>query len=138
TEPETEAAEERPEAFEILRLTLTGHPAIHAVLAHEPEPFTADRLGELHEQHADVWPMVHGSRYIELAPLLATLIPELELAVRLAPDDGLRREAQHLLADTYQATAAMMAKLSENDAAWIAADRAAFIAEQLGWPLAVA
>jgi tetratricopeptide (TPR) repeat protein len=42
------------------------------------------------------------------------------------------------LSDTYQAVAAVMAKLGETDAAWIAADRAAFTAEAVGEPLAVA
>jgi hypothetical protein len=43
-----------------------------------------------------------------------------------------------MLADTYQATAAMMAKLGEGDTAWIAADRAAALAEASGDAFAVA
>jgi hypothetical protein len=43
-----------------------------------------------------------------------------------------------MLADTYQATAAMMAKLGEGDTAWIAADRAACLAEATGDSLSVA
>ncbi len=45
---------------------------------------------------------------------------------------------RELLTDTYQAVAAMLAKIGEGDAAWIAADRAAFTAESLSNPLAVA
>ncbi|GAA0408214.1 hypothetical protein GCM10009530_70690 [Microbispora corallina] len=82
--------------------------------------------------------MVHGSRYTELAPVLAELIPELERAVRLATDDELKSDAREQLAETYQAAAAMLSKLGENDAAWVAADRAAFVAESLNGPLAVA
>jgi hypothetical protein len=47
-------------------------------------------------------------------------------------------EVRELLTDTYQAVAAMLAKIGEGDAAWIAADRAAFVAEATGSPLAVA
>ncbi len=89
-------------------------------------------------QQAEVWPLVHASKYTELAPILAALIPTLETAARSASADDQRRQARALLADTCQATAAMMAKLGEGDAAWIAADRAAFTAEQLGDALAVA
>jgi tetratricopeptide (TPR) repeat protein len=42
------------------------------------------------------------------------------------------------LSDIYQAVSAMMGKLGEADAAWIAADRAAFIAESQRDPLALA
>jgi hypothetical protein len=47
-------------------------------------------------------------------------------------------EVRELLTDTYQAVAAMLAKIGEGDAAWIAVDRAAFLAEATGSPLAVA
>src|SRR5262249_11461956 len=77
-------------------------------------------------------------RYTELAPALAALIPGLEIAVRAARDDKTRQLARTMLADTYQATAAMMAKLGEGDTAWIAADRAAALAEASCDALAVA
>jgi hypothetical protein len=73
-----------------------------------------------------------------LAPALAALIPGLEIAVRAARDDKARRQAGDMLGDTYQATAAMMAKLGEGDTAWIAADRAAALAEASSDALAVA
>jgi hypothetical protein len=82
--------------------------------------------------------MVHASRYRELAPLIARLIPELEQAVRASAAPELTEAARELLTDTYQVVAAMMAKLGETDAAWIAADRAAFAAEMLHDRLAVA
>ncbi|WP_248966323.1 helix-turn-helix domain-containing protein [Sphaerisporangium perillae] len=137
-EDEPTATEERPEAFDTLRLALTGHPAARVVIGTDRPAVTHERITELHERKAPVWDMVHGSRYTELAPVLAELISDLELAVRLAPDDQLKTDAREQLADTYQAAAAMLSKLGENDAAWIAADRAAFIAESLDWPLAVA
>jgi tetratricopeptide (TPR) repeat protein len=95
-------------------------------------------MDALRRQHAGVWDLVHASRYAELAPILAALIPGLETAVRSAADGQVQAEARELLGDTYQATAALMAKIGETDAAWIAADRAGFCAEAAGAPLGVA
>lgn len=95
-------------------------------------------LDALRRQHAEVWELVHGSRYSELAPLLSALITGLETVSRSAETDELKSEARELLTDTYQATAAAMAKLGEGDAAWVAADRAALTAEALNAPLSVA
>ena len=99
---------------------------------------TAERLGQLRDQQEQAWDMVHASRYRELAPLVASLIPELEQAVRASAAPELTEAVRELLTDTYQAVAAMMAKLGETDAAWIAADRAAFAAEMMHDQLAVA
>ncbi len=132
------ATAERPEAFEELRLALTGHPAISVALGGPAQAMTGERLGQLRSQQEQVWEMVHASRYRELAPLIARLIPELEQAVRASAAPELTEAARELLTDTYQAVAAMMAKLGETDAAWIAADRAAFAAEMLHDRLAVA
>ncbi len=129
-------AAERPEAFDLIRSAVTGHPALGLLLGDQPQA-TPD-LTPLANQHASVWPLVHASKYTELAPVLAALIPGLEIAARAAADDQARQQARTLLADTYQATAAMMAKLGEGDTAWIAADRAARLAEATGDALAVA
>lgn len=137
-EPDDAEAADRPEAFEALRLALTGHPAINVVLGSPPKALTDERLSQLRSQREQVWQMVHASRYSELAPLIADLIPELEQAVRADASPELVEAARELLTDTYQAVAAMMAKLGETDAAWIAADRAAFTAEMLRDPFAVA
>ena len=130
--------DERPEAFDTIRLALTGHPAIGSVLGTVKLTAPARQMDVLRRQHADVWELVHGSRYAELAPILAALIPGLETATRTADSEEVRDEARELLGDTYQATAAMMVKIGETDAAWIAADRAGFCAETAGSPLAVA
>jgi transcriptional regulator with XRE-family HTH domain len=136
TEPITE---EHPQAFEALRLTLTGHPTPSAILAPSSIDDTdVPSLDSLRSDHAAVWPMVHGSLYGELAPLLSRLITGLELSTRRAATEVDADEARRLLADTYQATSAALAKLGDADAAWIAADRAAFVSEALGSPLAVA
>ena len=130
--------DERPEAFDTIRGAPTGHPAIGSVLGTVKLTAPARQMDVLQRQHADVWELVHGSRYAELAPILAALIPGLETATRTADSEQVRAEARELLGDTYQATAAMMVKIGETDAAWIAADRAGFCAEAAGSPLAVA
>jgi tetratricopeptide (TPR) repeat protein len=95
-----------------------------------PEQVRHDDAGQNHN--------APSSRYAELAPVLAVLIPGLEAATRTARGEAGQAQARALLGDTYQATAAMMAKLGEIDTAWIAADRAGLCAEAAGSPLAVA
>ncbi len=137
-EYEDQAAADRPQGFEALRLTLTGHPAIGSVLAASKPSAAETRIDELRGLHEQVWPLVHASRYSELAPLMNDLIPGLERAARASAGTDLAESVGTLLSDTYQAAAAVMAKLGEADAAWVAADRAAFTAEAIGDPLAVA
>jgi transcriptional regulator with XRE-family HTH domain/tetratricopeptide (TPR) repeat protein len=129
---------ERPEAVDTVRMSLTGHPALRVVISGTAPKLSGRELDRLRDRHAAIWPLVHGSVYSELAPILASLIPELEAAARSQPEGELTSQASELLADTYQATAAMLAKVGETDAAWIAADRAAFTSEATGSPLAVA
>ena len=128
----------RPEAFESLRLTLTGHPATEAALGSAPGPVTEDQVSSLRDLHDQVWPLVHASRYNELVVLVADLVPRLERAVRAEASAEQVYAVRELLTDTYQAVAAMLAKLGEGDAAWIAANRAMLAAESLANPLAVA
>ncbi len=64
-----------------------------------------------------MWPLVHASRYNELAPLVADLVPRLEQAVRAEASAAQTRAAREMLTDTYQAVAAMLAKIGEGDAA---------------------
>jgi transcriptional regulator with XRE-family HTH domain len=137
-EPDGVSVAERPEAFETLRLALTGHPAISTVLGGPVLKLTSEHLEQLRELHAQVWPMVHASRYSDLAPLVANLIADLEQATRADASAETVAAARGLLSDTYQAVAAMLAKLGETDAAWIASDRAASVAETLNEPLMVA
>jgi transcriptional regulator with XRE-family HTH domain len=131
-------ADERPEAFDMIRATLTGHPAIATMFGAAHESVSRDALEDMRKQHSRVWELVHASSYTKLAPILASLIPDLEKATRLAHSEELRACARELLTDTYQAAAAALSKLGEADAAWIAADRAAFVAETAGEPLTVA
>ncbi len=131
-----EEAESQPEAFETLRLALTGHPAASEVISPGSARLAdLPDLDALRRSCAAAWPMVHGSRYGELAPLLSRLISDLELAIRRNPEAD---EARRLLVDSYQAAAAALAKTGDGDAAWIAADRAVLMSETIGSPIALA
>ena len=83
------------------------------------------------------WELTHAGRYAELTDLLRGLVPDLETAARAVPEDQ-RAEVFELMATTYQACSAALAKLGEPEAAWIAADRAMAAAERAGNPLLVA
>jgi transcriptional regulator with XRE-family HTH domain len=61
-------AAERPEAFDLIRAALTGHPALTFLLGQHKA--RAD-LGPLTTQHAQIWDLVHASRYTEPCPLRA-------------------------------------------------------------------
>lgn len=126
------AAEELPGAAG-LRLVLSGAHSLRAMLHTAPVPPT----DQVREKVDKAWDLTHASRYVELTELLRDLVPALETAVRSAPDER-RPELFELLAATYQACAAALAKLAEPEAAWIAADRAMVAAERAGDPLMMA
>lgn len=136
-EPE-ESSELQSESIEVLRLALTGHPVVSEVISPQSSgSVDIPNVDTLRHSHEMVWPMVHESRYGELAPLLSKLIGDLELVVRRGPEAD-ANEARKLLVDTYQAAAAALTKIGDSDAAWIAADRAVFVSETIDSPLALA
>ncbi len=114
---------------EVLRLALAGHPAPQAALGMSPRRPATIRVERLREQATRAWALVHASAFEELGPLLATLIPDLEAASRHESDDV--REVFSLLADAYQVAAAMLVKVGDVGAGWIAADRAIAAGERL-------
>jgi transcriptional regulator with XRE-family HTH domain len=120
------------EAAQAVRLALSGHefirPPVNLVGG-------ADVAG-LRERVRYAWALVHEARYGELGRLLPELIGHCERAAWThAPHDD--AVAFRLLAELYQAVAAMMAKLGESDAAWVAADRSALAATRAGDPVLV-
>jgi transcriptional regulator with XRE-family HTH domain len=116
-----------------LRLVLSGAHSLKAMLHNAPAPSAKQLKSRV--DHA--WELTHESRYDELADLLRGLVPALENAVRSAPAEH-QAELFELLAATYQACSASLAKLGEPEAAWIAADRAIGAAERAGNPLMMA
>src|SRR6266568_4487292 len=125
--------EEAPGAAD-LRLVLSGVYSLRALLNGRHDP---PALADLRARTSTAWELTHAGRYTELAGLLHGLVPDLETAARALPEAD-RAEASELMATTYQACSAALAKLGEPEAAWIAADRAMAAAERAGNPLLVA
>lgn len=124
------AAEERPASAVPLRLLLSANFALRAVLGKQPKP----DLDALRSETDRVWTLAHESRYEELVALLETLLPRLEAAA--GADDA--SDVFALLARSYHACAAALAKLQQFDAAWVAADRAISDAGRASDPLLMA
>jgi transcriptional regulator with XRE-family HTH domain len=130
-----EAQGEEHPAVRAIRMALTGHAAL-PILLDGPEARPPD-LSDLKARAEQAWDLTHASRYADLGELLPPLIAECEQAARrLSGTD--RKTAFRLTAETYQATAAAMAKLRETDLAWIAGDRSVTAAERAGAALLAA
>ena len=119
---------------EQLRLALAGHPV---PLAASRTPSTSKRsTDDLLAGVTDGWRLVHASDFEHLGPLLARLILDLESASRRTSDEELLRVLAGL-ADAYQMAAAMLVKVGDVGAGWIAADRAISVGDRRGDPCLV-
>ena len=72
----------------------------------------------LRTRSKSAWDLTHAGLYTDLTDLLRGLAPDLEMAARTVPEFQ-RAEVYELLAATYQACSAALAKLGEPEAAWI-------------------
>jgi transcriptional regulator with XRE-family HTH domain len=131
--PVVAAVIEEPPGAAGLRLVLSGAYALRAMLDGR-RPTT---LSTLRARSGKAWDLTHAGQYTDLADLLRGLVPDLETAARSLPE-AQQAEVFELMAATYQACSAALAKLGEPEAAWIAADRAMAAAERAGNPLLVA
>ena len=131
--PVVAAVTEEPPGANGLRLVLSGVYALRAMLDGHRSP----ALRTLRGKTRQAWELTHAERYAELTDLLNSLVPDLEMAVRSVPEDQ-QADVFELLATTYQACSAALAKIGEADVAWIAADRAMAAAERAGNPMLVA
>jgi len=125
--PDTEKARHRPHV-EQLRLAIAGHPAPDNITAPVTDGPPCD-LEALRRRTLHTWDRIHASEYHEQGPAIAALIIDLERASRTAATTQ-RRELLPLLAHTYQAAAAMLVKVGDHGAGWVAADRAIAAAER--------
>jgi tetratricopeptide (TPR) repeat protein len=131
--PVVAAVTQEPPGASGLRLVLSGAHALRAMLdGRRPAA-----LSTLRTKSRKAWDLAHAGQYTELADLLRGLVPDLETAAR-ALHGSQRAEVFELMAGTYQACSAALAKLGEPEAAWIAADRAMAAAERAGDALLVA
>jgi len=120
-------------AVTAVRRAMSEHKEI-AIMLGAPDDAPARDLAELAGKPAEVWDLVHASRYNDLQEVVPAVLPPLETAARRLTGDE-QREAFRLLAILYQAITAMMAKLGEPIVAWVAADRARGYAERGGHEL---
>lgn len=132
-EPMVAARAEKVAPASTLALTLASNSALRAFV-EEPEP--AD-LADVEARTARVWEYTHASRYEETAELLIDLVADIEPLVRQVDRDK-RERALAAKSRIYLAAAGALSKLGENGAAWVAIDRAATAAEDLGNPLMMA
>jgi transcriptional regulator with XRE-family HTH domain len=131
--PVVAAVTEEPPGAGGLRLVLAGAYALRAMLNGRRPP----AMSTLRTRTQRAWELTHAGRYIDLTDLLRGLIPDLETAARAVPEPQ-HAEVFELMAATYQACSAALAKLGEPEAAWIAADRAMAAAERAGDTMLVA
>ncbi len=131
--PVVAAVTEEPPGAAGLRLVLSGAYALRAMLDGRRPPARST----LRTRSRKAWDLTHAGQYTDLTDLLRGLVPDLETAARALPESQ-RAEVFELMAATYQACSAALAKLGEPEAAWIAADRAMAAAERAGNPLLVA
>lgn len=121
-----------------LRQALTSYRVLGSVFGLED--VEGPTTGGLEQLRADVdkaWTLAHQSRFGELGDLVPGLIVRTEAATRTTSAQD-RRVAFRLVAETYQAAAAVLAKLSETDMAWVAGDRAVLAAGESDEPLEAA
>jgi transcriptional regulator with XRE-family HTH domain len=133
-----EAAEQEHPAAKAIRLALSGHPSLAAELeAGADEPAPAIDLEDLEARARQAWELAHASRFLEMGELVADLLPELETAARHLAGEA-QQTAFRLIAESYQATSAVLTRLGETAAAWAAAERSVAAAERAGLPLLAA
>jgi transcriptional regulator with XRE-family HTH domain len=131
--PVVAAVTDEPPGAAGLRLVLSGAYSLRAML----DGRRPSALSTLRARSRKAWDLTHAGQYTDLADLLRGLVPDLETAARALPE-AQRAEVFELMAATYQACSAALAKLGEPEAAWIAADRAMAAAERAGNPMLVA
>ncbi|MHB1533413.1 MAG: helix-turn-helix domain-containing protein, partial [Acidimicrobiales bacterium] len=127
-----EAERQRP-YVEVLRLALAGHPAPRSALGVVTATRRPSGSEDPGAQVRQAWELVHASAFERLGPLLAGLIPTLEAASR-ERSDAEQSRVLALLGDAYQVAAAMLVKVGDRGAGWLAADRAISAGERCGDP----
>jgi transcriptional regulator with XRE-family HTH domain len=131
--PIVAAVNQGNEPADRLRLMLVSSLALAAVV----RPVRRVDLAKLTRDTDRAWELAHRADFTEVVPLLVELVPRLETACRSPTKTG-EDVRFALLARSYHATAAVLAKLGHTDPACVAADRAIAAAERAGDPLLMA
>ncbi|MHB1773846.1 MAG: helix-turn-helix domain-containing protein [Acidimicrobiales bacterium] len=117
-----DAVRERP-YVEQVRRAIAGHPVPDSWSPGAASSIAAIDMDDLGGRTRRAWELVHASSYQALGPLLARLISNLEVVSRVAVEPERTMILVHL-ADVYQVAAAMLVKVGDHGAGWVAADRA--------------
>ena len=112
----------RPYVEEV-RLAIAGYPVAGSLESKATLGVSAVELRRFENEVRKAWELVHSSSYAELGPTLAQLILDLEASSRIVEKIGAVRILS-CLADAYQVAAAMLTKVGDYGAAWVAGDRA--------------
>lgn len=112
-------------AARALRLALSGQHPHRAASSGRPSP----EIAVLRAQADQAWALTGARRYDDLAKLLAVLLPNLDAAVLTAPSQQ-RAGIYELMAASYQACSAALAKLGQHHSAKTAASRALIAAQR--------
>ncbi|WP_229686721.1 helix-turn-helix domain-containing protein [Longimycelium tulufanense] len=131
--PVAAVSPEKPEVVSDLALALTSSDALCAVLQRSQDV----DVEKMVDSAILAWDYTHSSSYDQLGELLLEVLPDMERAARsTAGKDQKRLFAS--LAKSYHAAAAVLSKVGETSAAWVAADRAISAAERANDPLLMA
>jgi transcriptional regulator with XRE-family HTH domain len=126
---------EQHAAVEEIRLTLSAFDFLTLLMRPEADgSVPVPDLAGMRVQVDRIWHLTHASDYTNLAPLFGSLLASGERAAH-ASNGARRAEVFELLAQTYQAVAAVMSKLGETELSWVAAERSIMAAERAGSPL---
>lgn len=116
---------------EALRQAIAERPVPGAAGPALPDAGAVIRLADVDDRKRRAWALLRASAYRDLGPLLAGLISDLEVAsCRRSP--AKRQRVLDALAEAYQMAAAMLVKVGDPGAGWVAADRAIAAGERCG------
>lgn len=135
-EPLIQGQPEEHPTVRAIRTALNSSESLHRMFmaASEAKAGFEAELGNLQARLNEAWELTHASRFADLEGLLPALIAEAEMVARRLEGPE-RRTAFRILSETYQATAAVMAKLRQMDLGWVAAERSISAAEHADAPL---
>jgi transcriptional regulator with XRE-family HTH domain len=131
---EAVAGPPRPEAAVNAALALSASVTLSAMIDERAEDVP---LAELSAAADEAWSLVHASEHARVAALLDHWLP-LAVSVSAHGSTKARRQAAAAACRLMLASAAMLSKLDDAAAAWVAVDRATRFAESTGDPLLVA
>jgi len=123
-----------PQAVVHASLALSRSPLLGGLLGEAP---AEDELARVDMAADTAWAFAHSGEYDALASLLVETLPIVDVATARGSARDRRRVAESAC-QILLAASAMLSQLDDSAAAWVAADRAARLAELTGDPLKVA